>query len=112
MESSTGLGVMAVVAVSGSVAFMALQIHKHLVAEFMKKVESELGGLIEYREITIAVPSIGKKKVRFAEDVVEPKSNNKEYRKRGSSGGGGGGGGSVSVCVNNRVRTAAINGGA
>ncbi|KAK9156936.1 hypothetical protein Scep_003510 [Stephania cephalantha] len=95
---------MAVVAVSGSVAFMALQIHKHLVAEFMKKVESELGG-----RSPSPCHQLGKKKVRFAEDVVEPKSNNKEYRKRGSNGGGGG---SVSVCVNNRVRTAAINGGA
>lgn len=42
--SSEGLGgVMAVVAVSGSVVFIAMHMHKRLLSQFMKKIESELG---------------------------------------------------------------------
>ncbi|KAJ4971905.1 hypothetical protein NE237_005004 [Protea cynaroides] len=73
MGSSNGVGLMAVFAVSGSVALVALQLHKRLLSEFMKKVELELGGSIKCRS---------KKRVRFAEDVIEPSSNNKEYREK------------------------------
>ncbi|KAF8403402.1 hypothetical protein HHK36_011504 [Tetracentron sinense] len=71
MDSPMGVGFMAVFAVSGSVALVALQLHKRLLSDFMKKMELQLGG---------ACPS--KKKVRFADDVLEPSSNNKEYRNR------------------------------
>ncbi|KAL6336151.1 hypothetical protein AAG906_011033 [Vitis piasezkii] len=73
MEGSAGIGVgfMAVFAVSGSAVLIALQLHKRLLSDFMKKIESEIGGSGNYQ---------AKKKVRFAETVVEPSSNNKEYR--------------------------------
>ncbi|KAI3865093.1 hypothetical protein MKW92_026471 [Papaver armeniacum] len=77
MENSVGF--MTVFAVSGSVVLVALQAHKRLLSDFMKKVELELG---------TAAAGVGKvqqkKKVRFADDVIEPSSNNKEYRKQRS----------------------------
>ncbi|MCL7027288.1 hypothetical protein MKW94_000761 [Papaver nudicaule] len=79
MESSVGF--MTVFAVSGSVVLVALQAHKRLLSDFMKKVELELG-------TAAAAAGVGKvqqkKKVRFADDVIEPSSNNKEYRKQRS----------------------------
>ncbi|MFQ6635786.1 hypothetical protein Gotur_010527 [Gossypium turneri] len=75
MESgSLRLGLMAVVAVSGSVVFIANALHKRLLCDFMKKFEFELAG-----------NGKAKKKVRFADNVREPSSNNKEYRKRNHS---------------------------
>ncbi|OAY73237.1 uncharacterized protein LOC109712477 [Ananas comosus] len=77
MGSSSCVGLMAVVAVSSSVALVAFQIHRRLTSEFLKKIESELGnGTQRIRP---------KKKVSFAADVIEPSSNNKEYRRRRSS---------------------------
>ncbi|KAK6231974.1 hypothetical protein QUC31_010810 [Theobroma cacao] len=73
MEGSVGAGFMAVFAVSGSVVFIAREVHKRLLSDFMKKIESELGGSAKCQV---------KKRVRFADDVMEPSSNNKEYRKR------------------------------
>ncbi|KAF9595431.1 hypothetical protein IFM89_000349 [Coptis chinensis] len=75
MESSAGVGFMAVFAVSGSVVLVAMQLHKRLLSDFMKKVESELGAVEKYQP---------KRRVRFADDVLEPSSNNKEYRMRHS----------------------------
>ncbi|KAA8516838.1 hypothetical protein F0562_017344 [Nyssa sinensis] len=68
-----GAGFMAVFAVSGSVALLALQLHKRLLSDFMKKMEFELVGSEKDQP---------KKKVRFAADVMEPSSDNKEYRRR------------------------------
>ncbi|KAG0481295.1 hypothetical protein HPP92_012153 [Vanilla planifolia] len=76
MESSGCVGIMAVVAVSSSVAFVAHQVHKRLDSDFMKKVALELGGGRINRP---------KKKVRFAADVKDPSTDNKEYRRRISS---------------------------
>ncbi|KAI3985012.1 hypothetical protein MKX01_004780 [Papaver californicum] len=73
MENSVGF--MTVFAVSGSVVLVALQVHKHLLSDFMKKVELELG--------TTGVGKVQqKKKVCFADDVIKPSSNNKEYRRQ------------------------------
>ncbi|XP_043697834.1 uncharacterized protein LOC122648679 [Telopea speciosissima] len=72
MGSSTGVGFMAVFAVSGSIALLTLQVHKRLLSQFMKKVELEFAGTVKCQR--------QKKRVRFADDVVEPSSNNKEYR--------------------------------
>ncbi|MBA0746794.1 hypothetical protein Gogos_009282 [Gossypium gossypioides] len=44
MESeSVGVGFMAVIAVTGSVVFIAHEVHKRLLSDFMKKIEIELG---------------------------------------------------------------------
>ncbi|KAG9451817.1 hypothetical protein H6P81_004721 [Aristolochia fimbriata] len=66
MSSSNGVGVMAVVAISGSVVLVAMQMHKRLVAEFMKKVEFQMGGEKHRQQ---------KKKVRFADTVSTPSSS-------------------------------------
>lgn len=45
MDRSTFDGFMAVVAASGSVVFLALQVHKRLLSDFMKKLELEIGNI-------------------------------------------------------------------
>ncbi|KAI3932921.1 hypothetical protein MKW92_023844 [Papaver armeniacum] len=91
MENAAGL--MAVFAVSGSVAFVALQAHKRLLSDFMKKrvgrvaiacsshspIQSKTHSILKMAE---GLEVQQKKKVRFADDVIEPSSNNKEYRSR------------------------------
>nr|GMD41668.1 uncharacterized protein LOC109181507 [Ipomoea batatas] len=58
---------MAVFAVSGSVVLLALKVHKHLMSDFMRKIEFEIG--LEKGQ--------GKKKVRFSDEVDElPSENN------------------------------------
>ncbi|XP_052175425.1 uncharacterized protein LOC127790167 [Diospyros lotus] len=74
--SSVGTGFMAVFIVSGSVVLLAHHLHKCFLSDFMKKMENEL---------VRSQRSHPKKKVRFADDVVEPSSANKEYRRRHSS---------------------------
>ncbi|KAA3455247.1 rho GTPase-activating protein gacG-like [Gossypium australe] len=70
-------GLVAVLAVSGSVVFIAHQLHKRLLSDFMKKIEFELCGSRKYKQ---------KKRVGFADDVMrEPSSNNKEYCKMNHS---------------------------
>ncbi|KAI3834432.1 hypothetical protein MKX03_032543 [Papaver bracteatum] len=98
MENAVGL--MTVFIVSGSVALVALQAHKHLLSDFMKKVELQLGSdgarvermanacshsPIQSKTHSILKMAEGskvqqKKKVRFADDVIEAASYNKEYR--------------------------------
>ncbi|KAG8501127.1 hypothetical protein CXB51_003252 [Gossypium anomalum] len=74
MESeSGGVGCMAVIAVTGSVVFIAREVHKRLLSDFMKKIEIELGGSGKCGV---------KRRVCFAENVIESSSNNKEYRKK------------------------------
>ncbi|KAM7262096.1 hypothetical protein ACFE04_021173 [Oxalis oulophora] len=73
----TPIGFMTVFAVSGSVVLIARQVHKRLVSDFMKKIEIEFSGSSRNFD--------GKKKVTFAENVIEPSSNNKEYRRKHSS---------------------------
>ncbi|KAK2999894.1 hypothetical protein RJ639_023315 [Escallonia herrerae] len=70
MGSSVEAGLMAVFAVSGSVALLALQVHKRLLSDFMKKIEFEMGS----RKVQ------KKKKVRFAEhQVTIPPSVHEDY---------------------------------
>nr|GMD44578.1 uncharacterized protein LOC109181507 [Ipomoea batatas] len=67
MENSLSAGCMAVFAVSVSVVLLALKVHKHLMSDFMRKIEFEFG--LEKGQ--------GKKKVRFADEVGElPSENN------------------------------------
>ncbi|KAL1566090.1 hypothetical protein AAHA92_01736 [Salvia divinorum] len=66
MDSSMKIGLMAVFAVSGSVVFVAMQAHKHLLSKFMDKIEFEIGNSTE----TAAAKVEPKKKVRFADDVA------------------------------------------
>ncbi|KAJ0982607.1 hypothetical protein J5N97_010862 [Dioscorea zingiberensis] len=73
MENSSCIGLVAVLAVSSSVALVAVQFHKRLLSDLMKKLHLELD--VGYKTQT-------KKKVRFAADMVEPSSNNEEYRRR------------------------------
>ncbi|KAK4766954.1 hypothetical protein SAY86_014705 [Trapa natans] len=73
-RSNGGVGLIAVCAVSWSVAMIALQAHRRLLSDFMKKMDSQLHEKEAYGSSRV-------KKVRFAEDVVEPSSNNKEYRR-------------------------------
>lgn len=102
MEGSMGLGFVAVFVVSGSVAFVARQAHNRLLSEFMQKIEYEMCGKFPFSFSFFFLTSLffnvilkimltwivgsekcqEKKKVRFADDVIEPSSNNKEYRKR------------------------------
>ncbi|TYH76903.1 hypothetical protein ES332_D04G117200v1 [Gossypium tomentosum] len=68
-----GVGFMAVIAVTGSVVFIAHEVHKRPLSDFMKKIEIELGGNGKCGV---------KRRVYFAKNVIEPSSNNKEYKKK------------------------------
>ncbi|KAK8963365.1 hypothetical protein KSP40_PGU009169 [Platanthera guangdongensis] len=84
MESSRCVGLMAVLAVSSSVALVVLQFHKRLLSDFMKKAELELTDLYFGWKLKGGRRSRRqkKKKVSFSADVKEPANDNKEYRRR------------------------------
>lgn len=52
MESSMRFGLMAVFAVSGSMVFLAHQVHKRILSNFMKKFEFEMDGILYQRNQT------------------------------------------------------------
>ncbi|KAK4371736.1 hypothetical protein RND71_007120 [Anisodus tanguticus] len=60
-NSSLGAGIMAVFAVSGGVVLLALKVHKHLLSDFMEKIEFEIRLEKEQQ----------KKKVKFSNQVVK-----------------------------------------
>ncbi|KAL3839382.1 hypothetical protein ACJIZ3_023973 [Penstemon smallii] len=74
MDNSLKAGFMAVFAVSGSVVFLAMQAHNRLLSNFMKTMEFEI------KHSTETVKDETKKKVKFADNVVE-----KAYSKKHSS---------------------------
>ncbi|GAA0168882.1 hypothetical protein Leryth_026721 [Lithospermum erythrorhizon] len=65
MNNSMRTGFMVVFAVSGSVVLLALQVHKRLLSDFMKKFECEI-------ELVKGHP---KKKVRFSDCVIDNSCN-------------------------------------
>ncbi|RDX97285.1 hypothetical protein CR513_19956, partial [Mucuna pruriens] len=75
MENSTRFGLMAVVAVSGSMVFLVHQVHKRLLSNFMEKVEFEMGGsLYAHGQKNMGEKHEAKKKVRFAKEALGNKS--------------------------------------
>ncbi|CAH2059185.1 unnamed protein product [Thlaspi arvense] len=72
MESS--IGFMTVFAVSGSVVLLAAQLHKRLLSDYMDKLELRFDKKNAEKK--------KKKKVSFAEDVMEPSGNSEDYRRK------------------------------
>ncbi|XP_060174586.1 uncharacterized protein LOC132605460 [Lycium barbarum] len=66
MENSLGSAFVAVFAVSGSVVLLAMRVHKHLLSDFMNKLELEID------------EDQAKKKVMFSNKIVELGSQNKD----------------------------------
>lgn len=75
MESS--IGFMTVFAVSGTVVLVAAQVHKRLLSCYMQNFELQFD--MENKEKN---KNKKEKKVSFAEDVMDPSGNNKEYRRK------------------------------
>ncbi|XP_020225355.1 uncharacterized protein LOC109807247 [Cajanus cajan] len=71
MENSTRLGLMAVVAVSGSMVFLVHQVHKRLLSNFMEKFEYEYAH--DQKNLSGSEKHEAKK-VRFAKETSKNKS--------------------------------------
>ncbi|TKY61891.1 hypothetical protein E2542_SST11744 [Spatholobus suberectus] len=81
MENPMRLGLMAVVAVSGSMVFLVHQVHKRLLSNFMEKFEFEMGGILYahgQKDFGGSEKHQAKKKVRFANEALENKSGHRE----------------------------------
>ncbi|PHT36931.1 hypothetical protein CQW23_24631 [Capsicum baccatum] len=68
MEISLGSAFLAVFAVSGSVAFLAMKVNEHLLSDFINKLEIEID------------KDQAKKKVMFSNKVVELGSHSKDIK--------------------------------
>ncbi|KAK8458602.1 hypothetical protein SEVIR_3G404566v4 [Setaria viridis] len=76
------LGLAAVAAVSTSIILISYHLHRRLVANMKDKIVGEGGADKDRRRRRPRGTKKAMKKVRFADDVVEPSSNNEEYRRR------------------------------
>ncbi|KAG5055784.1 hypothetical protein JHK85_008294 [Glycine max] len=77
MEDSMRLGFMAVVAVSGSMAFSVHQVHKRILSKFMDIFECEMGGVLNahgQKNLCGSEKHQAKKKVRFAKEALRNNS--------------------------------------
>ncbi|WVZ08937.1 hypothetical protein V8G54_022283 [Vigna mungo] len=77
MEKSMRLGLMAVVAVSGSMAILVQQVHKRMLSNFMKKFEYQMGGILyahSQKNLCGSEKHEANKKVRFSKEASEEKS--------------------------------------
>ncbi|XP_019425219.1 PREDICTED: uncharacterized protein LOC109334102 [Lupinus angustifolius] len=82
MENSIRFGLMAVLAVSGSMVLLAHQVHKRILSNFMKKFEFEMGGVSYthgHKNLGGSEKHNAKKKVRFAKQVLEFPLEKKSY---------------------------------
>uniref|UniRef100_A0A1J3DDF0 Transmembrane protein n=1 Tax=Noccaea caerulescens TaxID=107243 RepID=A0A1J3DDF0_NOCCA len=68
-------GFMTVFAVSGSVVLLAAQLHKRLLSDYMDKLELQFRMKDEEKKKK-------RKKVSFADDVMDPSGNSEEYRRK------------------------------
>nr|GMC88764.1 TRNA (guanine-N(1)-)-methyltransferase [Ipomoea batatas] len=62
MANSYGAGCMAVFVASGTVVLLALRVHKHLMSDFMNKIDAEMGTTAAGRD------NQERRKVKFAGD--------------------------------------------
>eukprot|EP01018_Ginkgo_biloba_P010653 Gb_04731 [translate_table: standard] len=79
MFSSQEIGFIAVMAVSGSVVLLALGRHRELL---YGPKESKVKGFSQRSCLSAGRKCGRKKKVHFAQDVVEPRGDNEDYRRR------------------------------
>ncbi|KAK4281753.1 hypothetical protein QN277_013209 [Acacia crassicarpa] len=70
MGSPSRYGLVAVFSVSASVAVLLHHLHKRMVSDFINKLEFQISGNCEKGQ--------GKKKVRFAEKVIEVEAEEEE----------------------------------
>ncbi|KAE9585334.1 hypothetical protein Lal_00017842 [Lupinus albus] len=85
MDKSVIFGFMAVFAVSGSMVLLANQVHKHILSNFMKKFEFEIGGVVckhGKQKLGGCKKHHANKKVRFEKEVFELPLEKKGYNKK------------------------------
>ncbi|XP_031477797.1 uncharacterized protein LOC116248907 isoform X1 [Nymphaea colorata] len=87
---SRAMGFVSLLALSGGIFYVALKAHQQLVSDFNNQIRRELGKNLLVNDDEETLPSQFSqkkrrpkiKRVRFADDVLEPSSDNQAYRKR------------------------------